>query len=423
MSSVKRLLVIAPGVTQEDVGEVLLAYRWLAEFAKHYEVTLITMDIKGRKTIPDGELPIEIIRFKDYGSIPGQERINSMLKPWYPLFYVQARRWLRRNGKQFDWIHQLNPFAMRYPSPAAGMGLSYSLGPLAGGVATPAPFQSEMGGSPWFVKLRGLDAVRAKVDPWLRESFLGANAIFVAASYVQETLRSRYQKLTADLVVESEHGVSEVFPRSSEFMPGGKLRLLYVGRVIRTKGVRDAIRALARLRDLNVEFTVVGAGEDLDACEREADTLGVADKVHFVGRKPHSEIMSYYLNSDIMVFPSFREASGGVVIEAMQAGLPQLVAKRGGPADLVDSKIGRSVDVTTPEKFAEDIASEIRGMADPHLLEQLSRNAHAECEAKYFWGAKFERITAILNDAMERNCEASTPKTNSGVSSAARKSA
>src|SRR5699024_4418430 len=70
-------------------------------------------------------------------------------------------------------------------------------------------------------------------------------------------------------------------PDPSEDAP---VRLLFVGRVIRTKGVRDAIRALALLRDRRLVFDVVGDGFDREACESLAGELGVADRVHFHGR-------------------------------------------------------------------------------------------------------------------------------------------
>lgn len=395
-----KLLVIAPGVTKDDVGEVLLAYRWLEGFAQHYDVTLLTMAIRGRNTISDGELPIKIVCLQDYGSIPGQERINSMLKPWYPVFYAQARKWLKCHGSEFDWIHQLNPFAMRYPCPASKLGLNYSLGPLAGGVDTPPSFEAEMGAVPWFVKLRGLDGFRARYDPWLRASFDNASLLFVAASYVKDIIRSRYSELRAPLVVESELGVSSVDRSTRQFMPQNKLRLLYVGRIVRTKGLRDALRAVAMLPGLDLEFNVIGAGEDLAECVRETDELGIAGRVRFHGRLPRTDIQDFYLNSDLMVFPSFREPTGGVVVEAMQVGLPQIVADRGGPADMVDDTIGKIVAVKTPEQFAADIAAAIHELAEPEVLAKLSEEALLRCEETYSWDAKFERITAAIDRAI-----------------------
>ncbi|NIR59104.1 MAG: glycosyltransferase family 1 protein, partial [Gammaproteobacteria bacterium] len=63
-----------------------------------------------------------------------------------PLFHARARRWVRRAisaGRHFDVAHQLTPIALRYPSPVTGLGIPVVLGPLAGSIETPGPFEAE----------------------------------------------------------------------------------------------------------------------------------------------------------------------------------------------------------------------------------------------------------------------------------------
>ena len=97
----------------------------------------------------------------------------------------------------------------------------------------------------------------------------------------------------------------------------GPVRLLFVGRLIRTKGVRDAIRALPLLADLPVCLDIVGDGFDADACRALVTELGLQDRVIFHGAQPRSEVGRFYEAADIFVFPSYREPGGNVAFEAM----------------------------------------------------------------------------------------------------------
>ncbi len=203
-----------------------------------------------------------IVEWIDLPVIGKWERFNSMFKPGYISFYVRARRWLKnclRSGETFDLAHQISPLALRYPSPAAGLGIPLVIGPLGGSIETPETFQNEVSGAPWYTKLRGLDRWRLRHDSLLRHSYGGANLLIAS--------RRTSQKLLGDLAAHdkmmSETGMTHLPARQlTPRTDAGRLRLLYVGRVIRTKGVRDAIRAMAALRDISgLSFDVVGDGE------------------------------------------------------------------------------------------------------------------------------------------------------------------
>ncbi len=60
--------------------------------------------------------------------------------------------------------------ALRYPSPATGLGAPVVVGPLAGSLETPPGFEGETSGEPWYVKLRRLDRFRIRHDPLLRRT-------------------------------------------------------------------------------------------------------------------------------------------------------------------------------------------------------------------------------------------------------------
>ena len=77
---------------------------------------------------------------------------------------------------------------MRYPSPAAGLGLPLVIGPVGGSLESPPGFTGEEGATPWWQRLRQLDAWRIRHDRLLRRTYESADCVIGIADYVAEFL-------------------------------------------------------------------------------------------------------------------------------------------------------------------------------------------------------------------------------------------
>ncbi len=129
LRAVYRLLLITSACDREDVGEAWSGFQWVSRLAARHDVTLLTMHRRDR-TPPSRQISnARVVEWRDAKLLARQERINSMLKPGWIPFYCGARRWIRdalARGEHFDLAHQLLPLALRYPSPAAGLGIPLS---------------------------------------------------------------------------------------------------------------------------------------------------------------------------------------------------------------------------------------------------------------------------------------------------------
>ncbi len=393
-----KLLLITSGCDGMDVGEAWNSFQWASRLGQRHDVTLLTFRHRDRpSTVP--QLPgVRVIEWLDLPFIGRWDRFNSMLKPGYISFYVQARRWLKnrlRSGETFDVAHQITPVAVRYPCPAAGLGIPLLLGPVGGSIDNPNGFDAELSKAPWYTKLRLLDEWRLRHDPLLRRSFASVNCVLCIAPYVESLLGKSPPR---EVELMSETGVTELPPPRNEARENQKqLRMLFVGRMIRTKGARDAIRAIAKLKDMEgLTFDVIGDGYDLPACKEEAQKLGVSNVVTFHGRMARKDIDAFYARADVFLFPSFREPGGIAVFEAMSHGLAMIVADRGGPGFVVDDGCGIRIPVTEPEKFAFQIAEAIRKLAaEPELVAAMGAAAREKVRRQFLWDAKIERIEEI----------------------------
>jgi glycosyltransferase involved in cell wall biosynthesis len=393
-----RLLLVAPTPDGTDVGEAWVAYQWARRSAARHDVTLLTYHKRGARPIA-GQLPgVRVVEWAEPAGLGRAERLNSMLKPGYLPFAVRARRWVRRAlaaGERFDVAHQPAPVAMRYPSPLAGLGIPYVLGPVGGSLDSPPGFAADEGGTPWFVRLRALDRALLRTPP-LRRTYADAACVLGIAPYVAEHLRGipvrRFEVL-------SETALTALPAPVDRFGRTGPLRLLHVGRLVRTKGVRDTVRALALLGDRPVVLDVVGDGYDRAACEELTRALGLADRVRFHGRLPRADIDDFYRRADVFVFPSYREPGGNVAFEAMGYGLPLVVADRGGPGAAVDDSCGIRVPAVTPDQLAAGVAAAVAELADdPARRLRLGRGARRRVAEVGLWDGKLAAVDRIYAD-------------------------
>jgi len=398
-----RLLLIASGLDGTDVSENAVAYDWASRLASRHDVTILTYCKRERHSARDQIPGVRFVEWKEWPLLNRARDLNNLMQPYYLGFYVGVRRWLRRaleRGERFDIAHQLTPVAMRYPCPAVGLLDHVIVGPLGGALETPPGFTGEMAAAPMYTRLRELDRWRFKHDPILRRSMSEASAVLGVAPYVEDILAAiplrRFEAM-------SEHGLTGLPPaRPLRERDPGELRCIYVGRLIRSKGARDAIRALAQLDDLpNVTLDIVGDGEDRARCEAEVEELGLGERVRFHGWLTKSEVSNRYLESDALVFPSFREPSGRVLLEAMSYGLPVVAADYGGPGAVIDAEVGVSVPCGEPVQYARDISCALRDLAnDPSAASRLGAAGRRRLELQYLWPAKIDWLERLYAEVL-----------------------
>jgi glycosyltransferase involved in cell wall biosynthesis len=399
---VLKLLLIAPTCDGQDVGEAWHAYQWVRGLARRHDVTLLTYHKRGKVPASRQFSGLRVIEWAEPPLFGRAERLNSMLKPAYIPFYVKARRWIRRalaRSEHFDIAHQPLPVAMRYPSPVAGLGIPYIIGPVGGSLDSPPGFQTEKDTAPWYVGLRAFDRMRMRLDPWLRATYDGADCVIGIAPYVGEFLESRSIRRFEIMSETAIEGLPEPVVRATD---RGQVRLLYVGRLVRTKGVRESIRAMNQLRDLPVVLDIVGDGFDRAACETLAAEAGIADRVLFHGWQARDKVNDFYRAADIFVFPSYCEPGGNVAFEAMGYGLPLVVSDRGGPGNAVDETCGVRVHPVTPEQYAQDLAAAIRRLVENREVRlSLGKGARRRVADIGLWDRKLDKLDHLYAAVLE----------------------
>lgn len=402
------MLAISQPADPRDVGESWSAHQWLSRLSERVDLTVLSYRKRGKMPIADDLPGARVIEWQDPPMAGRFERFNALAKPGWFTFHRAARKWIRaalQRGERFDLAHQISPLALRYPSPAAGLVGPFIVGPLGGSVPTPEGFEHEFTADSWYVRLRAFDRLLLTHAPGLKRTFGSADCVLGVADYVCALLADAGHP-PRRFEIESETGVLEMSEDYERAAPeAGKLKLLFVGRLVRTKGVRDAVRAMAKLGDLpGVTLDIVGDGDDRAACEAEARDAGLiqSGRVTFHGRKPREVVNDFYRAADVFFFPSLREPSGNVVLESMGHGLPLIAADAGGPGSVVTAECGLKVRPQTPEQFSDGLAEAVRTLANsPERVVEMGRACRQEVERRHLWSGKIDRMMAVYRSVLQ----------------------
>ena len=113
-------------------------------------------------------------------------------------------------------------------------------------------------------------------------------------------------------------------------------RLLYVGHVLKTKGVYELVQACSQLQ--NIELRLVGKyfSEVRNELETIAGKNGSGEWLKFIGEVSPQVVMEEFLKADLFVFPSYSEGFPNVIMEAMAAGCPIIASDVGAIPEMLD---------------------------------------------------------------------------------------
>ena len=171
------------------------------------------------------------------------------------------------------------------------------------------------------------------------------------------------------------------------------------GRITRWKGQDVLIKALERLPGVHALIVGEALFTDDDRVYRDeirelAVTLGVAERVHFLGF--HRDILPLLFAVDMVVHCSTSpEPFGRVIVEAMLTARPVLAARAGGALEiLTDHKTGLLVEPSDPQALARAITTLLE---NPALAAALGKSAKTDAEQRF----SLQRVLQLWNQCIK----------------------
>jgi len=165
----------------------------------------------------------------------------------------------------------------------------------------------------------------------------------------------------------------ELFVPADQAVPRDRFTIGFVGRLTTAKGLQVLLKAVAGLPK-PWELRVVGSGPDRELFRRQAEALGLADSVTFVGQVGSTSMPEVIRGFDVLVGPSlttprWKEQFGRMLVEAMACAVPVV----GSDSGEIPRVIG-SAGLVVPEGDVEALRTALVTLqADPALRAELGR--------------------------------------------------
>jgi glycosyltransferase involved in cell wall biosynthesis len=188
-----------------------------------------------------------------------------------------------------------------------------------------------------------------------------------------------------------DEGVAAVRERFG--LPGGKTLVLFLGNLLRHKGLHRVVRALSEVPDLPWHLVVVGEGPERAPCQKRLEHGGLAGRVTFLGRLAPRDVERVLSAVDVLSLPSTIEGMPYVILEAMASGVPVVSTSVYGIPEMVEH--GETGLLVGPgdEDGLRDALAEM--LTDPGRRERFGRAARRRFEERFTLDRQIGEMEAL----------------------------
>ena len=247
------------------------------------------------------------------------------------------------------------------------------------------------------------DRSRGNVNPTVfgieKDGMNNADHIITVSNLTRDTVINKYGIDPAK--VTTVHNA--VTPLSEELLnvevtkPKEKV-VTFLGRITMQKGPEYFVEAAAKVlkNNHNVRFVMAGSGDKMDEMIRLVAERGIADRFHFPGFMRGKEVYEMLKASDVYVMPSVSEPFGISPLEAMQMGVPSIISKQSGCAEILTNVI--KTDYWDINAMADAMYSIINY---PAMHAQLQRDGLDEVN-QITWDKAGQKVIDIYNKVINK---------------------
>ena len=185
-------------------------------------------------------------------------------------------------------------------------------------------------------------------------------------------------------------------------LPIDKKIILYVGNLVKEKGVDTLIESCKIINQRIQDFLVliIGNGEDRGKLESLVASYGLGNHIRFLNWQEQTKLPDYYNAADIFTLPSLTEGHSVALLEAMASGLPVVASMVGGNKETVeDGYNGFLFESGRPEILASRLLTMLE---DNNLRRQMSQRSSQIYIEKFSTKNQIERYLKLYQSILNR---------------------
>jgi glycosyltransferase involved in cell wall biosynthesis len=262
----------------------------------------------------------------------------------------------------------------------------------------------------------GVPPVRAAVYRWIERvaSPVAADRTITVSEYDRQLAR-RAGILPEHRVVTVHNGMPDIDPARRANPARTPVRLVMVARFAPQKDHPTLLRALAGLRDHPWELDLVGEGPLSAQMEALAVSLGIRDRVHFLGQR--LDVVRILADAQVSLLVTNWEGFPLSILEAMRAALPVVATGVGGVGESVrDGETGFVVPPGQVQPLRDRIG---QLLTDSELRTRLGARGRADYEQQFTLDHMVSKTLAVYRDVLTRELGEVDDRTPSGNESSA----
>lgn len=306
----------------------------------------------------------------------------------------------------FDLIHHAVTNDFRIIGRLDRLGLPLILGPIGGAQETPKALEYYVRDHKKTELARSLLNRLLTSTPGYRRTMRAASNVYCSNTETLEYVlplagdAGKCEILT-ELAMDDVGDIPTKIRKSSQ----DETVFIWAGRVEYRKGLELLMDVFRNLKDTpGWRLKICGVGSDLDHIKNLCNSYKLDDKVEFLGFVDHNELQHLYAEGDAFVFPSLRETTGSVLLEAMTAALPVISLKQGGARGLIHPDEGYLIDVESKDDCIAKFTGVIKDCIGNHEeLYQMGLRAQKRALEEYSWTRKCEYLNAAYENAVNGN--------------------
>jgi len=244
---------------------------------------------------------------------------------------------------------------------------------------------------------------------WIKEFFY--RTVFKDSKVIvmSESLFSDVKKyVNRDKVYVLPNGIKpavddDFFERISKSRASLKtVKLLLLSNITKSKGVYIALEAAKILKEKEYDFKLYFAGNWFDISKeefmRKVKSLGIGDKVEYLGFREGQGKKSLLADSDIFVYPTLNDAFPLVVLEAMHFGLPIIASREGAISDIIEDGVSGFL---VPKKDTDALVQKVELLINnADLRLKIGKAARQKSLSEYTFDKFEKRLVKIFDETI-----------------------
>ena len=262
--------------------------------------------------------------------------------------------------------------------------------------------------TPFVTTLHGTDITLVGNDrsylPITRFGIEESDAVTAVSAYLRDRTIEEFQT-TKDIEVIYNFVNCDVFRKSDDakfrarFAKDDEGLMIHISNFRPVKRIEDVVEVFSRVRQKRpAKLLMVGDGPDRPKAEWLAETRGVSNDVHFLGKWPDLDRLLSV--SDVLMLPSELESFGLVALEAMASEVPVIATKVGGVHEVVeDGRDGFLFEVGDTESMAD---AALMLLEDPERRIEMGRSGRAHAKDMFCHEIIVKQYVELYQRTLER---------------------